>query len=115
MENQSFDYFAKAREKRKELIRRSERELSLLNATRADLVAYMREHLLVRRWRRYQQGYISRKTDNDKQPVEINRKTGICFVSLPSFQSTRYSIRDYYDIRCDDFVKWLTKKRKEDK
>ena len=115
MENQSFDYFAKAREKMKELIRRSEMELSQLNATRADLVAYMREYPLIRRWRGYQQGYISRKTDINKQPVEINKKTGICFVSLPSFQSTRYSIRDYFDVRCDDFVKWLTKKRKEDK
>ena len=115
MKNQSFDYFAKAREKMKELIRRSEMELSQLNATRADLVAYMREHPLVRRWRGYQQGYISRKTDINKQPVEINKKTGICFVSLPSFQSTRYSIRDYFGVRCDDFVKWLTKKRKEDK
>ena len=105
MENQSFDYFAKAREKMKELIRRSERELSLLNATRADLVAYMREHPLIRRWRGYQQGYISRKTDINKQPVEINKKTGICFVSLPSYKSTRYSIRDYFDVRCDDFVK----------
>ena len=115
MENQSFDYFAKAREKMKELIRRSEMELSQLNATRADLVAYMREYPMIRRWRGYQQGYISRKTDINKQPVEINKKTGICFVSLPSYKSTRYSIRDYFDVRCDDFVKWLTKKRKEDK
>ena len=115
MENQTFDYFAMAREKNKELISRSERELSLLNATRADLVAYMREYPLIRRWRRYQQGYISRKTDINKQPVEINQKTGICFVSIPSFKSTRYSIRDYYDIRCDYFVKWLTQKRKEGK
>ena len=59
MENQTFDYFAKAREKMKELIRRSERELSQLNATRADLVAYMREYPLIKRWCRYQQGYIS--------------------------------------------------------
>lgn len=96
---------------RKEIIRECEIKLKELHATRADLEKYLREHLVTGRWYMWQQGYISRKTNIDEQPVEVNKKTGMCFVSLPTKKSTYYSIRDYYGVRCDDFVKWLEAKR----
>ena len=111
MENQMIKFCADGRAKLKEVINRSEYTLSLLGATRVDLEEYLREHPLTGRWSMWQQGYISRKINIDKQPVEVNKKSGMCFVSLPTTKSTYYSVRDYYGVRCDEFVKWLEAKR----
>ena len=104
-----------AMKKKKEIIRECEDILHKLRATRADLVAYMREYLLIRRWYRYQQGYVSKKADIEQQPVKVNRKTGYCYVLVHNPDSTYYCFREYWDIKCKDFVKWLTQKRKEGK
>lgn len=105
-----------AMKKKNEIIRECEDKLHKLRATRKDLkeaITYFGSRSYP--WYRYQQGYVSKKADAELQPVKINHKTGHCYVLIFNPDSTYYCFREYWDIKCEDFVKWLTKKRKEDK
>ena len=105
-----------AMKKKKKIIRECEDKLHKLRATRKDLKEALSSSTHNYPWQyRYQQGYVSKKADIEQQPVKVNRKTGYCYVLVRNPDSTYYCFREYWDIKCEDFVKWLTKKRKEDK
>ena len=94
---------------KREIISDCEYIISCYNATREDLIKCSNElkNGKTSSWYKHQSGYISRRTNIDKQPVKINHKSGLCYVLVPCRESTYYCYREYYKVDCVDFVEWL--------
>ena len=100
---------------KREIISDCENIISSYNATREDLIECSNELNGGKSlsWYKYQSGYISHRTNINNQPVKINRKSGLCYVLVPCWQSTYYCCREYFKVDCKDFVEWLRQQKGE--